>query len=106
MYLGANVNTNYYQSTQVNISKESCSIELDISPKYYHALNAVHGSVYFKLLDDSAFFAAQSVIPIYFVLTSHFELDLLKPITNGRIKAVGSLISKEGRTRCQRSRNF
>ena len=50
-------------------------IDLTISDKYFHALNAIHGTVYFKLLYDAAFFAANSVVKDVFVLTSSFNLE-------------------------------
>ena len=37
---------------------------MPIKKDYFHALEAIHGSVYFKILDDAAFFAAQSVVKI------------------------------------------
>ena len=62
MYLSANMNTHIYQTTEITIEDETAIISMTIDPKYFHALGAIHGSVYFKLLDDAAFFAVNSII--------------------------------------------
>jgi uncharacterized protein (TIGR00369 family) len=91
MYLQANVNTMIYDTTTCSISKEYAEIGLEISEKYFHALGAIHGSVYFKLLDDASFFAVNSIVEDVFVLTSSFNINLIRPASHGLIKAVGKL---------------
>jgi len=91
MYLGSDVNQNLYESTTVKISNKKAEISLEIDPKYFHALGAIHGSVYFKLLDDSAFFAVNSVVTDKFVLTTNFNINLIRPASSGRITAFGQL---------------
>lgn len=51
MYLQANINTMIFDTTTCYISKGQSEITLQLAPKYYHALNAMHGLIYFKLLD-------------------------------------------------------
>ena len=89
MYLRANMNTHIYQSTTCVISHETAEIGLTIEEKYFHALGAIHGSVYFKLLDDAAFFAVNSIVEDKFVLTTSFNLNLLRPANEGKITSVG-----------------
>ena len=91
MYLKANVNTKLYATTECNIVAEKATISLDISDKYFHALGAIHGSVYFKLLDDAAFFAVNSVVEDVFVLTTSFNINFNKPVDSGKITAIGQL---------------
>ena len=94
MYLVAPINK-FYNPT---IVIEECKAEITIAVKeeFYHAANAVHGSVYFKMLDDAAFFAVNSVVEDVFVLTGTFETKLLRPITDGNIVAKGIIISNWG----------
>jgi len=66
-------------------------IGLTISEKYFHALGAIHGSVYFKLLDDAAFFAVNSMVEDVFVLTTSFNINLIRPANRGVLKAIGEL---------------
>lgn len=91
MYLQANINTKIYDTTTVKISEGISEIGLTISEKYFHALGAIHGSVYFKLLDDAAFFAVNSIVEDAFVLTTSFTINLVRPIDNGVIKAIGKI---------------
>ncbi len=91
MYLQANINTQFFETTSISIAKESAEVGLTISDKYFHALGAMHGSVYFKLLDDAAFFAVNSVVEDYFVLTTSFNVNLIRPVSSGQIKAIGKL---------------
>ena len=89
MYLQANVNTHIFDTTQCHIQLKKATIQLDITPKYFHALGAMHGSVYFKLLDDAAFFAVNSIVEDVFVLTTSFNINLLRPVSEGRIRSEG-----------------
>ena len=91
MYLGSNINQQIYRSTTCNIEDGKATISLDIEPKYFHALNAIHGSIYFKLLDDAAFFAVNSLVTDVFVLTTSFNISLLRPVQEGRITAIGMI---------------
>jgi len=91
MYLQANVNTMIFDTTTCKISAEKAEISLLLADKYYHALGAIHGSVYFKLLDDAAFFAVSSIVEDVFVLTSSFNINLIRPVRDGVIKAVGKV---------------
>ena len=71
MYLtGAHINTALYETINLAVGEERASITLEVSSKYFHAAGAMHGSVYFKLLDDAAFFAAQSLVDDVFILTT------------------------------------
>jgi acyl-coenzyme A thioesterase PaaI-like protein len=56
----------------------------------------VHGSVYFKALDDSAFFAANSLCTDTFVLTSQFNIYLLAAISTGELLAEGRVLEAKG----------
>ena len=91
MYLQANMNTQIYDSTTVRIAHETAEISLSISEKYFHALGAIHGSVYFKLLDDAAFFAVNSIVEDVFVLTTNFNIQLTRPANSGIITAIGKV---------------
>lgn len=91
MYLASNVNTMIYDTTQVTIGHETAEISLEVTSKYHHALNAMHGSVYFKLLDDAAFFAVNSIVEDVFVLTTSFNIHLIRPASQGRIRSIGKV---------------
>ena len=47
---------NHMFQTLVKIGKGQATIKLNIKEEFHHAANAVHGSFYFKVLDDAAYF--------------------------------------------------
>lgn len=91
MYLSAPINTTIYKGITIDISIEKAELSLKISQTFFHAANAIHGSIYFKMLDDAAFFAVNSVVEDVFVYTVSFNTQLLRPASNGIIKSVGEL---------------
>ena len=91
MYLNAKFNTEIYQTTECTFGHETAQISMTISDKYFHALGAIHGSVYFKLLDDAAFFAVNSIVEDVFVLTTNFNINLIRPANQGKITAIGKV---------------
>ncbi len=66
-------------------------------PDYFHAGGGMHGAFYFKVLDDTAYFACQSVEKEYFLLTGEFSIRFLKPITGGEVYAEGRLLEQNGK---------
>ena len=89
--------TNAYYRPSIRIGHGVCEIEITARPDFHHAAHAVHGSVYFKLLDDAGFFAANSVIEDVFVLTASFNIHLLRPVSEGALVAKGRLINAGSR---------
>lgn len=92
MYLAAPINAFY--EPQIHIAHERAEIFIEVKEKFFHAANAVHGSVYFKMLDDAAYFAANSIEFDTFVLTTAFTTYLTRPISSGSIKSIGKVVSK------------
>lgn len=92
LYHKANVQ-DLFNGSSISVSHSKAELTLPVDPKYFHGANAIHGSVYFKLLDDAAYFAVASVVQDVFIVTSSFQLNLLRPVTGGSLKAVGTLRS-------------
>jgi uncharacterized protein (TIGR00369 family) len=92
MYLAAPVNQIYLP--KINVSDAEAEIEIELSEKFFHSAGAVHGSVYFKMLDDAAFFAANSLERDVFVLTTSFTTYITRPISSGKLKAIGKVVNK------------
>jgi uncharacterized protein (TIGR00369 family) len=90
MYAKAPINE--YYAPKITIGEGTAEIVIEVKPDFFHAGNAVHGSVYFKALDDAAFFAANSVVDEYFVLTATFYVQLMRPVSAGKMRAVGKLV--------------
>jgi uncharacterized protein (TIGR00369 family) len=95
MYLSAPANE--YFRPEISISEGRAEVELTVRPDFFHAASAVHGSVYFKLLDDATFFAASSLVRDVFVLTASFNIYFLRPISQGVMRARGIVVSRSTR---------
>jgi uncharacterized protein (TIGR00369 family) len=91
MYLSAPINKQVYEGITIAIGPEKAELTLRIEPKYHHAANAMHGSVYFKMLDDAAFFAVNSIVEDVFVYTVSLNVQLLRPVASGLVRSVGAL---------------
>jgi len=87
MYLGAP--TNAYYRPAIAISEGRARVEVAVREEFFHAAGAAHGSIYFKVLDDAAFFAANSLVEDVFVLTVSFHLHFVRPVSSGTIVATG-----------------
>ena len=68
-------------------------IRFDVDERFFHAAGAAHGTIYFKMLDDAAFYAANSLVSDRFVLTTAFNLLLTRPIKAGPAVAEGRWVS-------------
>lgn len=68
-------------------------IRFEIDESVYHAAGAAHGTSYFKMLDDAAFYAANSLVSDRFLLTTAFNLLFTRPLTAGPVVAEGRWIS-------------
>ncbi len=90
MYLGAPINELYAPSIQVGDG--TAEVAIPVKPAFFHAAGAVHGSVYFKMLDDACFFAAQSQVEDVFVLTVSFTTYLTRPVTGGSLVSRGRVV--------------
>ena len=68
-------------------------IRFDVAPGLFHAAGAAHGTLFFKMLDDAAFYAANSLVSDRFLLTTAFNLHFTKPLRNGQARAEGRWVS-------------
>ncbi|MGM0417958.1 MAG: PaaI family thioesterase [Thermodesulfobacteriota bacterium] len=93
MYKAAPINQIY--KPEINVKSGKSEISMDVAEKFFHSAGALHGSVYFKMLDDAAFFAANSFEDKYFVLTASFTTSLKRPVFKGKITAKGKVVKKD-----------
>jgi uncharacterized protein (TIGR00369 family) len=92
MYAAAPINR-YYEPV-LRIAEGTADLTIPVKPDFFHAAGAVHGSVYFKALDDSAFFAANSLVRDVFVLTVTFNVYFTRPISEGELRATGTVVHR------------
>ena len=92
LYAAAPINLLF--RSRLEITGEGASrIHFSVDETLYHAAGAVHGTTYFKMLDDAAFYAANSLVSDYFLLTTAFNLLLTRPIHAGPITAEGRWVN-------------
>ncbi len=77
----------------IEIEHKKTTITMQTQQDFFHAGNALHGSMYFKMLDDAAYFSCQSLIKDFFIVTANFNINLLRPIGEETIIAKGEVIS-------------
>ena len=76
--------------SQLEIVEEGFArIRFDVEEQHFHAAGAAHGTVYFKMLDDAAFYACNSLVTDRFLLTTAFNLLFTRPLKVGPVIAEG-----------------
>jgi uncharacterized protein (TIGR00369 family) len=79
--------------SELTVREGEAEVVVPVDESYHHALGGAHGALYFKALDDAAFFAANSLVEDSFVLTTDFDLYLERPVSTGAIRAVGEVFN-------------
>ena len=92
LYRSAPVNA-LFESRLAILEAGRSEIQFTVDPQTYHAAAAAHGTLYFKMLDDAAFYAANSLVTDRFLLTTAFNLHFTKPLRGGVARAEGRWIS-------------
>lgn len=103
LYRAAPVNVLF--PSQLEITGEGrARLTFTVRPDVYHAAGAAHGTIYFKMLDDAAFYAANTLVTDRFLLTTSFNLHFTKPVRAGEVVAEGRWISGRKRVLVAESR--
>lgn len=92
LYASAPINRLFTSSLTVTGDGRS-RIAFTIDESVFHAAGAAHGTVYFKMLDDAAFYAANTLVTDRFLLTTSFNLHFTKPARAGELVAEGRWVS-------------
>ena len=92
LYASAPINQ-FFQSALAVGEPGSATIRFEVAQSAFHAAGAAHGTLYFKMLDDAAFYAANSLVSDRFLLTTAFNLHFTKPMKGGTAQAEGRWIS-------------
>lgn len=96
LYAAAPINQLFPSRLEITGSGTS-RIRFELDERHYHAGGAVHGTSYFKMLDDAAFYAANSLVTDRFLLTTAFNLLFTRPLRAGPAIAEGRWISGQRR---------
>lgn len=92
LYRSAPINSLFRSTLEIPEQGRAC-IRFDIDTRLHHAAGAAHGTTYFKMLDDAAFYAANTLVTDRFLLTTSFNLLFTRPLVRGPVVAEGRWIS-------------
>ena len=92
LYASAPVNALFASKLEIPAEGQS-RITFEVDERVFHAAGAAHGTIYFKMLDDAAFYAANTMVSDRFLLTTSFNLHFSRPLKGGRVIAEGRWIS-------------
>ena len=92
LYRSAPINR-LFDSTLAIVGPGQSELAFTIAGDTFHAAGAAHGALYFKMLDDAAFYAANSLVSDRFLLTTAFNLHFTAPMREGPARAEGRWIS-------------
>jgi uncharacterized protein (TIGR00369 family) len=93
----ANGPINRFFRPLIHVGDGAAEIRMAVRPDMHHAAHAAHGAVYFKMLDDAAFFAVQSLVTDVFVVTVSFQIYLLAPVATAEMVATGTVVHRTKR---------
>ena len=103
LYASAPINAKF--DSHLEITGEGHSrIAFEVTEESFHAAGAAHGTIYFKMLDDAAFYAANTFVTDRFLLTTSFNLHFTKPVRSGKVLAEGRWVSGRRRVFVAESR--
>ncbi|HEX8379938.1 MAG TPA: PaaI family thioesterase [Allosphingosinicella sp.] len=88
LYRHAPVNRLFESRLEI-VEKGFARIRFEVSEQLFHAAGAAHGTLYFKMMDDAAFYACNSLITDRFLLTTAFNLLFTRPLRAGPVTAEG-----------------
>ncbi|MEH3102889.1 MAG: PaaI family thioesterase [Sphingomonas phyllosphaerae] len=96
LYAAAPINR-FFESRLELVAPGESRIHFAVDERHFHAAGAAHGTSYFKMLDDAAFYACNSLVTDRFLLTTQFSLLLTRPLGVGPVVAEGRWISGQRR---------
>jgi uncharacterized protein (TIGR00369 family) len=103
LYASAPVNRLFASTLEITGEGRS-RITFNVDERHYHAAGAAHGTIYFKMLDDAAFYAANTLVTDRFLLTTSFNLHFTRPVRTSEVVAEGRWISGRRRVLVAESR--
>ena len=96
LYRAAAINALF--DSEIKIAEAGfAKIRFEAQSAMNHAAGAAHGTLYFKMMDDAAFYACNSMVSDRFLLTTAFNLVFTRPLKDGPVVAEGRWVSGKRR---------
>lgn len=83
--------------SSIQIGEGKATVTIPVRQEFFHGGGGVHGSIYFRALDDAAFFAVNSIVDDVLVLTVSFNLYFMRPVSAGILRADGRVLHSSAR---------
>ena len=96
LYRQAPVNRLFSSELEI-VEQGFARIRFEVQEPLFHAAGAAHGTLYFKMMDDAAFYACNSLVTDRFLLTTAFNLLFTRPLRAGPAVAEGRWASGKRR---------
>lgn len=96
LYRSAPINNGFDSRLEI-VEAGVARIRFEVEERHFHAAGAAHGTLYFKMMDDAAFYACNSRVSDRFLLTTAFNLMFTRPLRPGPAVAEGRWISGKRR---------
>src|SRR4051794_17736810 len=96
LYRAAPVNRHFESELEI-VKQGFARLRFEVSEAMFHAAGAAHGTLYFKMMDDAAFYACNSLVTDRFLLTTAFNLLFTRPLKAGPVIAEGKWVSGQRR---------
>lgn len=85
---------NRYFEAGIAVAEGRADLTLPVRPDYLHSGRSAHGAVYFKALDDAAYFAVASLVRDCFLLTVSFNVYFTRPVDGGVLHGTGRAVHR------------
>ena len=96
LYRRAPINRLFESSLEI-VEQGFARLRFTVEEGTYHAAGAAHGTLYFKMMDDAAFYACNSMVSDRFLLTTAFNHNFTRPLKAGTVIAEGRWVSGKRR---------
>lgn len=92
LFHSAPINQSIFKGSELTLSEGEARYQLEVKTDYFHGAEAMHGAVYFKMLDDAAYFACATLVDDYFLVTKSYEIEFVRPVPGGTLTALGRVL--------------
>ena len=94
MFLAAPINRIF--RPEVSVGSGEATIRMEVTEDLFHPGGFAHGVVYFKLLDSSAFLAANSLEQEFLLVTTQFSIQFIRPLKACSVHARANVLRRAG----------
>lgn len=94
LFQSAPINRGIFKNSSIDLAEGKAEYLFKVDQSFFHGANALHGAIYFKLLDDAAYFVAATLMTDFFLVTKSYELQFVRPVHLERLIAKGQVIER------------